>query len=170
MGVLRDALQALKKESLPPGLAEVEKADRKVQLNPNKTCPKVGGWFRPLHRVTWRCVGLKDIGHGAPLTFLQQQSTGLGRAVPLTDKVLVELLETNGLEDAVLVVLPGEQDKRQGSKQLPSEQWETQISASHPAGTSVGDTSPWPQGTSQARHQQQRRQVPSVPPRVSCTV
>lgn len=41
MGVLRDALQALKKESLPPGLAEVEKADRKVELNPNKTCPKV---------------------------------------------------------------------------------------------------------------------------------
>lgn len=122
-------------------------------------------------------MGLKDIGHGAPLTFLQQQSTGLRRAVPLTDKVLVELLETNGLEDAVLVVLPGEQDKRQGSKQLPSEQWENpalpviaQISASHPAGTSEGDTSPWPQGTSQARHQQQRRQVPSVPPRVSCTV
>lgn len=37
----------------------------------------------------------------------------------------MELLEANGLEDAVLVILPGEEDKRQGSKPSPAEQWET---------------------------------------------
>jgi len=96
-----------------------------------------------------------------PPTFLQQQGTGLRRATPLSDEVLVELLEADGLEDAMLVILPGEQDKSQGSRPSPSAQWETstlpltaEVSASHPAGTFPGDTSPWPQGTGQARHTQ----------------
>lgn len=61
----------------------------------------------------------------------------------------MEFLEADGLEDAVLVILPGEQDKRQGSRPCPSEQWETptlpkraELFAPHSAGTSPGDTSP----------------------------
>lgn len=65
----------------------------------------------------------------------------------------MEFLEADGLEDAVLVILPGEQDKRQGSRPPPLEQWGTptlpkraELSAPHPAEISPGDTSPWLRG------------------------
>lgn len=81
----------------------------------------------------------------------------------------MELLEADGLEDAMLVILPGEQDKRQGSKQSPSEQGETsttpkiaQISVSHPAGPPQVTQAHGIGGTSQARYTREGRLVPSV--------
>lgn len=109
LGVLRGALGHC--SPCPSGL-KAQTACRKVQLSPCGTCPGF-----ELSSVWGRGTGGT---RGTAPTSLQQQGTGLGRAAPFADEVLVELLEANGLEDAVLVILAGEQGNRQGLGPSPS--------------------------------------------------
>lgn len=109
LGVLRGALGHC--SPCPSGL-KVQTACRKVQLSPRGTCPGF-----ELGSVWGRGTGGT---RGTAPTSLQQQGTGLGRAAPFADEVLVELLEADGLEDAVLVILAGGQGNRQGLGPSPS--------------------------------------------------
>lgn len=109
LGVLRGALGHC---SLCPSGLKVQIVCRKVPLSPCGTCPGF-----ELSSVWGRGTGGT---RGAAPTSLQQQGTGLRRASPFADEVLVELLEADGLEDAVLVILAGEQGNRQGLGPSPS--------------------------------------------------
>lgn len=66
------------------------------------------------HRSSQHRMGIeRGTASCTVLTLLQQDGAGLRRALPLGHQVLVELLEANGLENAVLIILAGAEGHRQ---------------------------------------------------------